>query len=373
MIRRAAVPIGAALLVVAAGSAGAQVRTTVRAQTLVESYSFDPGLPYSKVIEFAVPVGIDLSFGRRVDVTLSSGYVSVDLRPDSAFAWVSGMIDTEARIGFNIIPGRFVAVLRGSIPTGTKVDSTQASVLAPIASDIIGFAIPTLGGGGSLGGGFVGAVPVGRYAVGLGATYSYGFTYEPFQNSAVELVPGSEFRARLGLEGPLARTTYMRVAGVFATRAKDEFGGLKQPGIGQRYIGYAEIVQGIGRMQLTVYGFDVYRGKPSVEGTSLGPAILPKGNLLAAGFRHAIPVTRSFSVAPRAEWRISTSADTTAGASLKKAGSSIRVGLDARQAFSPGVSLALFGSGLFGDIRPAGGVDIPLSGWRAGVLFSVAR
>jgi hypothetical protein len=315
-----------------------------------------------------------LSFGRRVDVTLSSGYVSLDLTRDSGYASVSGMIDTEARIGINLIPGRLIAVITGAVPTGTKVDSALAWVLAPIASDVIGFANPTLGAGGSVGGGLVGAVPAGRFAIGVGATYSYPFSYQPFQDTATELVPGSEFRARLGLEGPLARTTYLRFAGVFAARAKDEFPkGSLQPGVGQRYIGYAEIVQGLGRMQLTVYGFDVYRGQPSLEGTALGPAILPKGNLIAAGFRHAIPVTRSFSVAPRAEWRMATTADTITGSSLKKAGSSLRIGVDVRQAFSPGVSLAFFGSGMFGDIRPTGGVDIPIAGWRGGVMLSVAR
>ena len=374
MSARAAVTGAAALLVFAAGTAAAQVRTAARAQFVYESYTFDPGLPYAKVTEFAVPVGIDLSIGRRIDVTLSSGYVSLSLSPDSAYPQVSGMIDTEARIGINIVPGRLIAVITGAVPTGTKVDSASATVLAPIASDVIGFAIPTLGAGGSLGGGFVGAVPLGRFALGLGATYSYPFSYQPFQDATTELVPGSELRARLGVEGPLARTTYMRFAGVFAVRAQDEYGGQVQPGIGQRYIGYAEIVQGVGRTQLTLYGFDVYRGQPTLEGTALGPAVLPKGNLIAAGFRHAIPLTRSFSVAPRAEWRMSTTvADTTAGSQLTKAGSSIRFGLDARQTFSPGVTLALFGSGLFGDIRPTGGVDIPLSGWRAGLMFSVAR
>jgi hypothetical protein len=370
---RAAVPIAAALLALAAGTAGAQIRATVRAQTVYESYRFDPGLPYAKVVEFAVPVGVDLAFGRRVNVTLSTGFVSLDVNPDSVFSGASGMIDTEARIGINIVPGRLITIITGSVPTGTKVDSAQAAVLAPIASEVIGFAIPTLGAGGSLGGGFVGAVPVGRFAVGIGATYAYGFTYEPFQDSPTELVPGSEFRARVGIEGPLARTTYLRLATVFASRARDEFGGLVQPGIGQRWVGYGELVQGLGSMQLTLYGFDVYRGRPSVEGTGLGPAILPRGNLLAAGFRHLIPVTRQLSVTPRAEWRLSTQADTTANSSLEKAGSSIRVGVDARQVLSPGAVLTLYGSGLFGDIRPAGGVDIPLSGWRAGLMFSVTR
>jgi hypothetical protein len=369
----AAVTLTAALLAVSAGDVLAQLRTAVRAQTVVESYTFDPGLPYSKVMEFAVPVGIDFSFGRRVDLTLSTGYVTLDLQPDSAFQRVSGMIDTEARIGINVIPGRLITVITGSVPTGTKVDREQASVLAPIASDVIGFAIPTLGAGGSLGGGIIGALPAGRFAIGLGATYSYGFTYQPFQDSADELVPGSEFRARLGLEGPLARTTYMRVAGVFASRAKDEFGGLVQPGIGQRFVGYAELVQGLGSMQLTLYGFDVYRGKPSLEGTPVGPAVLPKGNLLAAGFRHLVPITRRFSIAPRAEWRMSTMADEALGSGLKKVGSSVRVGFDARQVFSPGATLVLFGGGQFGNIRPGGGADIPFSGWRAGLMFAVAR
>jgi hypothetical protein len=371
MSGRAVVTVAAALLALTASASPAQVRTTARAQAVYESYTFDPGLPYEKVSEFAVPVGVDVSVGRRLDITLSTGYVSLDLDLGSSYASVSGMLDTEARVGINVVPGRLIAVITGAVPTGTKVDSAQATVLAPIASDVIGFAIPTLGAGGSLGGGLVGAVPVGRFAIGVGATFAYPFSYQPFRDAATELAPGSEFRARLGVEGPLARTTYMRVAGVFAARAKDEFGGQMQPGVGQRYVGYAEIVQGLGRMQLTVYGFDVYRGQPAIEGTALGPAVLPKGNLIAAGFRHAIPVTPSFSVAPRAEWRMSTT--DPEGSGLSKAGSSIRIGLDARQTFAPGLTLALFGSGLFGDIRPTGGADIPLSGWRAGLMFNVTR
>jgi len=230
MSARAVITAAAALLVLTTGAARAQVRTAARAQFVYESYTFDPGLPYAKVTEIAVPVGIDLSIGRRIDVTLSSGYVSLDLSPDSAYPRVSGMIDTEARIGINIVPGRLIAVITGAVPTGTKVDSAYSTVLAPIASDVIGFAIPTLGAGGSLGGGLVGAVPVGRFAIGLGATYSYPFSYQPFGDAATELIPGSELRARLGVEGPLARTTYMRFAGVFAVRAQDEYGGQLQPG-----------------------------------------------------------------------------------------------------------------------------------------------
>ena len=58
---------------------------------------------------------------------------------------------------------------------------------------------------------------------------------------------------------------------------------------------------------------------------------------------------------------------------LQKVGSSLRIGMDVRQAFSPGVSLGVYGSGLFGDARPEGGADIPINGWRAGIIFTVTR
>jgi len=369
-MRYRAIVLTAGTLLLTVGAASAQVRTTVRAPTIFESSYFEPGLAYDRVQEFAAPVGISVSAG-RFDVTLSSGYATLDVRPDTRFNRLAGMLDTEARVGINLIPGRLIAVITGRLPTGTKVDSAQAEVLAPIASDVIGFAIPTLGSGASLGGGFVGALQAGRFAVGFGATYAYPFTYQPYNDNALELVPGSEIRARLGLEGPIARNTYLRFAGVFALKGQDEYAGTLQAKLGQRYIGYAEVVQGIGRMQLTLYGFDVYRGAPSFENTSVGTAFLPKGNLLAAGFRHRIPVTRSLAVAPRVEWRISTQADTTAGSSLTKAGQSLRLGIDINQALSRGLTLGLYGSGFFGDIRPQGGFDIPVKGARGGIVLTV--
>lgn len=366
--------LAAGLLLTVAGAASAQVRTTVRAQTVYESYSFDPGFTFDKVSEFSIPVGVDVSFGRRVDVTLSTGYVSLAVEPEGDYETVSGMIDTELRLGINLIPGRLIAVFTGVVPTGVKVDETNAGVLTPIASDVIGFAIPTLGSGGSAGGGLVGALPVGKFALGLGVTGVYPFTYEPFQNSITQLAPGAEIRARLGVEGPLAKRTYLRVAGVFAARGKDEFtseAGVDTSGVGQRYIGYAEVSQGIGRTQLTLYGFDVYRGAPFLE----GGALLPKGNLIAAGLRHAIPLTGSFTVAPRGEFRWSTAASQDApDGSLAKAGSSLRLALDATQVVARGVSLTGYGSWLTGDVRPEGiADDIPLDGWRAGLTLTFTR
>ena len=354
----------------------AQMRTQIRASSVYETYSFDPGLSFTGVSELSVPVGVTLSFGRFADVAISSGLVSLSLTSANtsqlANQSLSGMLDTEIRVGINLIPGKLIFVTKGAIPSGVRPAATEElSVLGAMSSDIIGFAVPSLGTGGNLGGGLVGAVPLGRFALGVGATYAYPFVYHPISGDATRLQPGSEFRARLGIEGPLARKTFVRVAGVLGIRGKDTFAEQLQNGVGSRYIGYLSVMQGVGTMQLNVYAFDVYRGAPAIEPTAVGAAILPKGNLFVGGLRHTIPLSQTFSVAPRVEYRLSEAAPDTASAA-RKAGSSVRLGLDVRKGLIPGFSAVLYGSGLFGNVRQSG-VDIPLSGWRAGVVLELVR
>ncbi len=154
----------------------AQGNLDVRVSTLFESYSFDAGLPFKKISEFTVPVSITYQLGRFGNVTLSSGYATVSLTSSDptqlADQTLSGVLDTEARLSVNVVPGRLVALFTGSVPTGVKtVAFEELSILGAIASDVIGFSTSNFGTGGSVGGGFAGAVPLGRMAIGFGATF----------------------------------------------------------------------------------------------------------------------------------------------------------------------------------------------------------
>jgi hypothetical protein len=180
--------------------------------------------------------------------------------------------------------------------------------------------------------------------------------------------PGAELRARAGVEGPLGRTTYLRLAGVFARRSKDEYAGQTQNGIGARVIGYLELAQGLGNTQLTLYGYDVYRGSPQLEATAVGQAFLPKGNLLVGGLRYAIPAGR-LEIAPRAEFRLTQAAADTASA-LERSGDSFRFGLDLRHAVSRQCTIVLAGSGIVGNVVQAGS-DIGLNGYRGSLQLSI--
>jgi hypothetical protein len=388
MTRRLLVLVGAAFVGTPCVLPAQQnVVSRVRVSSFYESYSVDSLFAFSKISELTIPVGIDLALGRIATATLSSGFVRADLTSAGqglADQSLSGLLDTEVRLSVNVFRGRLLAVVSGAIPTGIRsVKDSAVSVLGAIASDVIGFAVPTLGSGGGVGGGLVGALPVGRMALGIGATYTYPLSYQPVVGRTAKIKPGAELRARAGLEGPLGRKTYLRTAGVVALRQKDVLADTTRPGIGARVIGYLEVTQGLGNMQLTLYGFDVYRSSAQWEGTPVGGTALPKGNLVVGGLRYAIALGRSFEITPKVEYRYSRQApgawtdtsnppdgtvDGFVEGPLEKAGTSFRFGLDLRQQLAQHLAVVLTGSGLLGSVRQAG-TDVGLNGYRAGLLL----
>jgi hypothetical protein len=354
----------------------------VRARTagFYERYSFDSG---RKISEVAVPVSLDVTLGRFGNLALSSGYVSIELDSAGAQETLAGVLDTELRLGFNVVPGRLIALMTGTLPTGLKsVDTSQVAVIGALASDVVGFAVSSVGTGGTVGGGLVGAVPLGRWAIGLGANYSYALSYEPVVGDSREIRPGAEIRGRVGVEGPLGRTTYLRVTTVVARRGKDLYADTTQNGIGTRFIGYLELAQGFGNSQLTLYGYDVYRGSPQLEPTVAGRALLPKGNLVVGGLRFSLPVTQSLTIVPRAEVRISSLAPSQVEngvlvqQQMRNAGQSVRFGMDVRQRLTNAAALVVTGSYLSGKFRgrtASGGLATfdGLSGYRFGLVLDV--
>jgi hypothetical protein len=363
--------------VVAAPLAGQQPNVTVQTAVLAESYSFDDGLSFTRVSEQTVPVAVTVGLGRRAAFTVATGFARVDLKSADegqlASQEISTALDTEFRLSVDVIPGRLVFLATGAAPTGSgTVALEELSVLGALSSDIIGFSATDLGTGGNLGGGFVGVVPVGRMALGIGATFQQSLTYDPVQGQTQNLRPGGEVRVRGGIEGALGPRTYLRVAGIFARRQKDQINGETRNGVGNRYVGYVSLNQAVGRSSVTVYGFDVFRSNPQVEATATGAALLPRGNLLAAGAQFALGLAPRTSVTPRVEFRTSSAAPDTSVTALQRLGSSVRFGVDFRHRVNRDVALVLEGNGLIGDVVQAGNT-IDFRGYRAGVHLEITR
>ncbi len=372
---RARLMVPLAIAAVWSSPLAAQQRIDARTAVFFESYSFNTGLAFDRITEITVPIGVNVYFGRFGTLAISTGYVTIELNSalsQLADQRISGILDTEARYSYTVIPGRLVLLATGTVPTGIKtVQRKELSILGAISSDIIGFAASTIGSGGSVGGGFAGAFPVGDWALGIGGTVREPLSYQAVVGETAALKPGTEFRFRTGLEGSLARRTYLRVAGIVAHRVKDAVGGQTQNGVGTRFIGYVSVNHGIGNSSLTVYGFDVYRANAQLEATAVGAAVLPRGNLFVAGARFAMPLGRgrATSVIPKAEFRLSSAAPDQSG-ELRKSGQSLRVGADLRHRLSRQLELIFQGDGATGFVVQEGG-HIGFNGFRAALHLEV--
>ena len=369
------IAVAASLLVLTSIPLHAQSPFQMRAAGFYESYAFktDVGsLQLKNIAEMAVPIGMNFRFGRVGDLALSTGWANVKLQskdrnvlPDQT---ITGLLDTEARLSLNVIPGNLMVLVNGAVPTGVKtVSENELAVLGALASDIIGFSAPQMGSGGSVGGGFAGAIPAGRFALGLGGTYRLPLSYVPVSDRAGELKPGQEFRFRGGLEGPLARRTYLRLAGIYAIRSKDEIDASLQNGVGNRIVGYLSLNQGIGSSTLVIYGFNVFRSDPQIEATATGAAVLPRGNLTTAGMRWTFPLGVDMTVGPRAEFRNSLTADSDADTALKSAGRSLRAGVDLRRRVNEQLAFVIQADGIKGCMVDANRTLVGFQGFRLAV------
>ena len=374
-MKRSHIAVTASLLVLVGFPLQAQGPVEVHVAGFYESYAFDTdvgALQLKSISEMSVPVGIDVNFGRFADLAISTGFANVqlaskdtDVLPDQT---ISGVLDTEARLSMNVIPNRLMVLVNGAIPTGVKtVSQNELAVIGALSSDIIGFASPQMGSGGNIGGGFAGAVPVGKFALGLGGTYQLPLSYVPVSDRAGELKPGQEFRFRAGIEGPLARRTYVRFAGIYAMRSKDEIDSDTQNGVGNRIVGYLSLNQGLGSSTLVLYGFNVFRSDPQIQATATGAAVLPRGNLTAAGMRWTFPLGPGMSFGPRAEFRNSLTANSETDATLRKAGHSIRVGMDLRRQVNQQLAVVFQAGGITGSMADPNRTMVGFRGFRFAV------
>jgi len=355
------------LIALLVARSNAQGPAGIHTAAFYESYSFDEGFAFDRLTEVTIPLGVGIPLGRWGSVALSSAWVDVELDAvgDGADEVLRGIVDTDVRLSVNVLPGRLMLLAGGVIPTGIQtVDASDLGILGAIASDVIGLATNELGTGGSAGFGFAGAVPVGQLALGISSTVNTNFSYRPVSDTTAKLRPGNELRVRAGLEGPLARRSYVRLAGVVSLTTKDQVDGSAINSAGNRFTGYLSFNQGIASTNLVLYAFDVYRTDPHIASTALGTAALPPGNLLGAGLRWDVLLGRMWTLTPRAEFRNSQLAPLEAPDDpLQLAGRSLRAGIDVASRIDRLLTVVVQAEGLMGFIVEEGS-RVGMTGFR---------
>lgn len=363
------VPALIGAFVAAASALPAQSAERLRVSAITESYSFGAGYPIESMSQTTFPVTLDVTLGRRANLVLSTGFMSVNLRGvDTSGTFVlnqSTPLDTELRLDIGVVPQRIVAFFATTIPTARQtIEESDLSLLVGLTNDAVGFSVPSFGSGGNVATGFSAAIPIGSFALGAAATGVYSFAYQPVVSRPAELQPGAEARLRLGIEGPLSTRTYLRAASSFVMRERDELDGIAGHTLGRRLITYVSVEQGVGAAIVGLYVFDVFRGTPQLEPTAAGVAVLPRGNLLVAGSNVALTLGRHTSFVPGLEYRVSTAAATAESTELLRQSSSLRASAELRHRLRAPLTLIFRGEGAVGDALN-GATYYDLRGFRA--------
>lgn len=339
-----------------------------------DSYSFGEGLDFESMRQIAVPVVVESRVSERASLTLATGWTQVSMGLDDGQSLeLAGLIDTEARLTVAVRPERLSVFLSGSVPTGLgTVAEEKLALLGPLSHDLLAFSTPTLGGGGSVGIGAAGAAATGTTSIGWAAHLRVPLTYEPVVGSGDEVRAGTEVRARIGMESPVGRRSFFRVAAVMSLRGKDRLDGAPVNGVGRRLAGYASLDTPLAGTVATVWTSGFYRSDPSLEPTAVGASVVPRGGMLAAGARVVMGVGAVTRLEPEVEIRTSAAAPDAAGLDLETEGRLVRLGLRLRRPLQSGLGLVAEAGGVWGTLHE-GVHSVDTRGLRAAVAFSWTR
>jgi hypothetical protein len=115
---------------------------------------------------------------------------------------------------------------------------------------------------------------------------------------------------------------------------------------------------------MILYAYDVFRSNPQIATTATGAAILPRGNLATAGLRWTFPLAPGTTLGPRTEFRTSLTANSDTDDTLRKAGRSLRIGMDFRRQVNRQLAIVLQAGGVFGNIVDANRTAVDFNGYR---------
>ena len=356
------------------GVLAAQAATAVaRTGVTFESYSFGSGLAFDRLSELTIPVSVSQRIaGGRLVLDLSTAFARASVTPAGGGAAAithSGLVDTDLRATYSIIPGKLVLNLVDTIPTGaTGVPDTTIPLFGATGTHLFGFTTPSFGSGGAFSAGFASAVKMGEnWAVGMGASYRYAASYVPVQGGD-EMSPGGEVRGRFGVEGPFGAGKYFRGALVYTTTAANDLGARGQSTIGDRVLGYVAVSMPFGNSQLSLYGWDMRRLRAR-NAASAGTLSVPRGNVLAVGGRLDRPMGPKATLSPLLEFRHEL---TGPGPTMELLGYLLRAGADLRYRLSDRAAGVIQAQLAFGTLH-AEGTSVSIVGPRLGVMIEWAR
>lgn len=368
--------VGAAT-VFAPAIAGAQFG--VRLAPQFQSYNF--GDYDRSVSQMVFPVAVEVPVFSRMAIEIGTAFAQSKVKSATATSELSGLTDTQIRT--NIAFGNDNVVFTGgiSLPTGQSTVAPEEVLAAGlIGSEFLVFPIPSMGAGLAATGGIALARNFGEWNLGVGGAFRHASSFEPYQSPDttpnIKFQPGSEIRARVGVDRSVGQTGQLSLGFTFSKFSDDEAAGFTFNS-GDRYISQVVYSTRAGNAEVFLSAWDVIIAKGlGVSGET------PGQNVLNAAAAIGWPVGR-MTIEPNVEARIWTvgGSTVTTGTGTTPVSGGLEgvmgvVGLRGRVpggplVFYPGVA---FSMGKLGrDDTTAGTTSSGLTGFKATLTAHFAR
>ena len=336
---------------------GAQDASSLSSSASVQivSYTLKRGAAENRISELVIPIAGAYRLTDRVSFDVATAYAraTTDLTgaPQSR---ISGLTDTQLRASWTF--GDDAMVLTGGVnlPTGqATATESQFRAAGQIGNDFLLFPISSMGSGLAATGGFAIARPMGSWNVGAGASFRYASEYEPyeFNNVRSRYQPGSEYRARLGVDRPIGAGRFV-LGTTYSAFGSDQAGG-QSFNTGNRLIVQTAFDDALGASHYTISAWNLHR----TSGTHADGTKAAAENIANAMAMFAIPVG-AMTVEPSVETRMLSRSSNGAASSGANSGHMETAGLRARWTAGP-LQIAPGASYSVGRLE---GYD--LTGWR---------
>lgn len=168
------------------------------------NYTIGSGSTQKTVTQFSVPIAFILPVSDRFTVDVSTSWADSRVSSNGVeSSKISGLTDTQLRGNLALFDNSAIITLGVNIPTGMyKVPDAQQEAAGQIGSSFLLYPISSMGSGSAFTGGVALAKTWGEWNVGFGGSFRYSSPFDAFQvqNQVLRFEPGSESRARLGLD-----------------------------------------------------------------------------------------------------------------------------------------------------------------------------
>jgi hypothetical protein len=288
--------------------------TSVRTGPQFHSYSIKAPIN-EKVSQIAVPVFVLMPVMPSLTIDIGTSFAMVHHErittdasgnPVTVESELSGLTDTQLRANYSIIPQMLVLTAGVNIPTGSStVEPDAVDAASFIGSDFLTFPVSSFGTGLGFTGGLAYARPVGSWNFGAGVSLRQATEYEPFKDAtgtAVKFTPGSEYRARLGVDRPFG-TGRMAFGLTFSKFGEDKVQDFTY-NTGDRFIGQLSLNNSIGESGVD-YSFvlwNLYRA----TGTQIDQNASPSANITNASVAFGVRGPAQIGFEPMLETRMWT-------------------------------------------------------------------